>query len=81
MKRKERVIDALRRHVAGAWRYEWPSRWVHESGVAVQGYSTCSISESGYETYGSEMRRSDTGEHVNLFLGIGLSGLKGSVST
>jgi len=68
-----RTIDQLRKHVPGKWRYEWPSRWVHESGVAVQGYSSCKLSETGFETYFTTMRRTDTGEVVHPLLGAGLA--------
>lgn len=70
--KKKRIIDLLRKHVPGKWHYEWPSRWVHESGVAVQAYSSCSISVSGFESYSSHFRRSDTGEVVYPLLGHGL---------
>jgi hypothetical protein len=75
IKNRKRVIDMLRKHVPGKWRYEWPSRWVHESGIVVQAFSSCTLSVTGSEEYHSTFRRSDTGRPVYPFFGHGLEGI------
>lgn len=59
-----RVIDRLRQLYGGTWTYEWPSVWKNADGWEVQAFSRVSIDPGGSESYYTEYRRSDTGEHI-----------------
>lgn len=70
-----RVIDNLRRHVSGKWKYvyEGGSEWRHESGLTVRAEAHFAPRFDGDDdNFEIRYRRTDTGERVYPFLGLGL---------
>lgn len=53
--RKQRMIDRLRRHeaIGGNWRWSREDGYVRADGMRLYGYSECSISAGGTESYRS----------------------------